>query len=146
VVAGEKAGLRPICCGTGNFGVKPGLVEGVFQNVLFLTTFSGISMNILVVEALVSMALALSGLMAMAWVVQQRAGNSGWVDTIWIFALRLAGAGSAPWPVANVAPDARQWLVAAWSLRLRPRGDRFRDYQWRTSMFVPLPPRHGATR
>jgi hypothetical protein len=85
VVAGEKAGLRPICCGTGNFGVKPGLVEGVFQNVLFLTTFSGISMNFLVAEALDSIAPALSALMAMPWVVRQRTGNSGWVDTIWMF-------------------------------------------------------------
>jgi hypothetical protein len=67
------------CCGTGNFGVKPGLVEGVFQNVLFLTTFSGISMNFLVVEALVSIALALSALMAKPWVVRQRTGNCGWV-------------------------------------------------------------------
>jgi hypothetical protein len=42
VVAGEKAGLWPICCETGNFGAKPGLVRGIFQNVLFLATFSGI--------------------------------------------------------------------------------------------------------
>jgi steroid 5-alpha reductase family enzyme len=29
---------------------------------------------------------------------------------------------------------------------LRSRGDRFRDYQLRTSMFFPLPPRNRVTR
>ena len=68
------------------------------------------------------MALSLSILMAGAWMVQQRTGNSGWVDTIWTFAVGLVGAGSALWPVADAAPNARQWLVAAlvaiWSVRL----------------------------
>jgi len=73
-------------------------------------------------EALAAIALSLSVLMAGAWMVQQRTGNSGWVDTIWTFSLGLVGAGSALWPVADVAPNARQWLVAAlvaiWSIRL----------------------------
>src|SRR5471032_2200899 len=72
--------------------------------------------------ALFGIALSLSILMALAWMVQQRTGNSGWVDTIWTFSLGLTGAGSALWPVAGAAPNARQWLVAAlvavWSLRL----------------------------
>jgi steroid 5-alpha reductase family enzyme len=79
-------------------------------------------MKFLVLEALVLIALALSALMALAWLVQQRTGNSGWVDTIWTFSLGLVGAGSALWPVADTAPNARQWLVSvlvvAWSLRL----------------------------
>lgn len=73
-------------------------------------------------EALAGIALSLSILMALAWMVQQRTGNSGWVDTIWTFSLGLTGAGSALWPVAGAAPNARQWLVAGlvavWSLRL----------------------------
>jgi steroid 5-alpha reductase family enzyme len=77
---------------------------------------------ILYLEALAAIALSLSLLMAGAWMVQQRTGNSGWVDTIWTFALGLVGAGSALWPVAGSPPNARQWLVAAlvaiWSLRL----------------------------
>src|SRR6266478_9732417 len=72
--------------------------------------------------ALAAIALSLSLLMAGAWMVQQRTGNSGWVDTIWTFSLGLVGAGSALWPLAGSAPNARQWLVAAlvaiWSLRL----------------------------
>jgi len=68
------------------------------------------------------MALSLSVLMAGAWMVQQHTGNSGWVDTIWTFAVGLVGAGSALWPVAGAAPNARQWLVAVlvaiWSVRL----------------------------
>jgi steroid 5-alpha reductase family enzyme len=72
--------------------------------------------------ALAAIALALSVLMAGAWVVQQRTGNSGWVDTIWTFSVGLVGAASALWPLGFSAPNARQWLVAAlvgtWSLRL----------------------------
>jgi steroid 5-alpha reductase family enzyme len=147
-------------------------------------------MTALYLEALAAIAVALSVLMAGAWVVQQRTGNSGWVDTIWTFSLGLVGAGSALWPLEGASPDARQWLVAAlvaiWSLRLgvdiialstgyavqypwawatllapafmywilvyvtgippleaqmlRSRGDRYRDYQSRTSQFFPLPP------
>jgi steroid 5-alpha reductase family enzyme len=77
---------------------------------------------ILYLEALAAIAFSLSILMAGAWIVQQRTGNSGWVDTIWTFSLGLVGVGSALWPVAGTTPNARQWLVAAlvaiWSLRL----------------------------
>jgi steroid 5-alpha reductase family enzyme len=73
-------------------------------------------------EVLAAIALSLSALMAGAWMVQQRTGNSGWVDTIWTFSLGLVGAGSALWPISGAAPNPRQWLVAAlvaiWSLRL----------------------------
>jgi steroid 5-alpha reductase family enzyme len=76
----------------------------------------------LVLEALLAIALSLSVLMAGAWLVQQRTGNSGWVDTIWTFSLGLVGAASALWPIEGAAPNARQWLIAvlvtAWSLRL----------------------------
>ena len=79
-------------------------------------------MTALYLEALAAIAVSLSVLMAGAWVVQQRTGNSGWVDTIWTFSLGLVGAGSALWPIGGAAPNARQWLVAAlvaiWSLRL----------------------------
>lgn len=79
-------------------------------------------MTALYLEALATIAVSLSVLMAGAWMVQQRTGNSGWVDTIWTFSLGLVGAGSALWPVAGASPNSRQWLVAAlvaiWSLRL----------------------------
>lgn len=79
-------------------------------------------MTAVYLEALIAMALALSVLMALAWLVQHRSGNSGWVDTIWTFAVGLVGAGGALWPIAGIAPNARQWLVASlvviWSLRL----------------------------
>jgi steroid 5-alpha reductase family enzyme len=81
----------------------------------------GIFMAVYLV-ALVLIALVLSILMAIAWAVQQRTGNSGWVDTIWTFSLGLVGAGSALWPLDGVPVTARQWLIAAlvalWSLRL----------------------------
>jgi steroid 5-alpha reductase family enzyme len=73
-------------------------------------------------EALAGIAASLSVLMAIAWMVQQRSGNSGWVDTIWTFSVGLTGAGSALWPIAGAGPNLRQWLVAGlvtvWSLRL----------------------------
>jgi steroid 5-alpha reductase family enzyme len=79
-------------------------------------------MIIFYLEALTAIALSLSVLMAGAWMVQQRTGNSGWVDTIWTFAVGLVGAGSALWPVGDAAPNGRQWLVVAlvaiWSVRL----------------------------
>jgi steroid 5-alpha reductase family enzyme len=79
-------------------------------------------MTVAYLEAVAAIAVSLSILMAFAWAVQQRTGNSGWVDTIWTLSLGLIGAGSALWPVAGAAPNARQWLVAAlvavWSLRL----------------------------
>lgn len=72
--------------------------------------------------ALLVMAAVFAVLMALAWVVQQRTGNSGWVDTIWTLSLGLIGAGGALWPLGGGAPGERQWLVAvlvaAWSLRL----------------------------
>jgi len=79
-------------------------------------------MTVLYLEALIAIALSLSILMALAWVVQQRTGNSGWVDTIWTFSVGLVGAASALLPVAGASLNARQSLVAAlvaiWSLRL----------------------------
>jgi hypothetical protein len=52
--------------------------------------------------------------MAGAWVVQQRTGNSGWVDTIWTFSLGLVGAGSALWPwgwATLLAPAFMYWIL-----------------------------------
>ncbi|MCK7474657.1 MAG: DUF1295 domain-containing protein [Rhodopseudomonas palustris] len=63
-------------------------------------------------------AAALCALMAGAWVVQQRTGNSGWVDTIWTFSVGTVGAVAALWPLADDAPHARQWLVAVLALGL----------------------------
>jgi steroid 5-alpha reductase family enzyme len=76
-------------------------------------------MMIVALKALAGIAASLSLLMALAWVVQRRTGNSGWVDTIWTF-----------------PPLEAQML--------RSRGDRYRDYQSRTSAFFPLPPQKGV--
>jgi steroid 5-alpha reductase family enzyme len=77
---------------------------------------------VLHLEALAAIALSLSILMAIAWTVQQRTGNSGWVDSILTFSVGLVGVDSALWPIGGAALNARQWLVAAlvaiWSLRL----------------------------
>lgn len=84
--------------------------------------YQGFRMTVLYLEALAAIALSLSVLMVGAWMVQQRTGNSGWVDTIWTFSLGIVGVGSALWPIAGSPPNPRQWLVAVlvaiWSLRL----------------------------
>ena len=49
-------------------------------------------MTVLYLEALAATALSLSVLTVGAWLVQQRTGNSGWVDTIWTFSLGLISA------------------------------------------------------
>ena len=63
-------------------------------------------------------ALALFPAMALAWWLQRRLANAGWVDMVWTFSLGLAGV------VAALASGSgpRAWLVAAllaaWALRL----------------------------
>ncbi len=73
------------------------------------------------VGVLIAIGVSLSTLMALAWIVQQRTGNSGWVDTTWTFAVGGVSAIAAIWPQDGGQP-ARQWLVAAlvllWSARL----------------------------
>jgi steroid 5-alpha reductase family enzyme len=147
-------------------------------------------MILLILEAAVAIALALSAPMAMAWLVPQRTGNSGWVDTIWTF-FRTDPANNGrvcdlglwrwsrhpnyflewfgwlaypmmaispldplfyPWGLASLlAPIFMYWILVHVTgippleqQMLRSRGARFRDYQLRTSMFFPLPPRNGA--
>jgi steroid 5-alpha reductase family enzyme len=73
------------------------------------------------IQGLAALAISLSLLMALAWVVQQRTGNSGWVDTIWTYSIGLVAAISALWPLGQ-GLSARKWLVAAlvllWAVRL----------------------------
>jgi len=82
-------------------------------------------MTALYLEALAAIAASLAVLMAGAWVVQQRTGNSGWVDTIWTFSLGLVGVGSALWPVEGAPHNARHWC--------------YRDCQLHTSPLFPQP-------
>ena len=88
-------------------------------------------MVVFYLEALAAIAVALSVLMAGAWAVQQRTGNSGWVDTIWTFSLGLVGAGSALWPVGGARPmRGNGWSRRWWrsgrcgSARISPRAPR----------------------
>jgi steroid 5-alpha reductase family enzyme len=60
--------------------------------------------------------------MNLAWVVQRRVANTGWVDVFWTFGTGIAGVAIALWPSASTSPTQRQILVAAlagvWALRL----------------------------
>jgi len=66
-------------------------------------------------------ALAAVVAMTVAWTIVRQAGDGGWTDVVWTFAVGLIGAAAALAP-ADGAVQARQWivagLVAAWSLRL----------------------------
>ncbi|MGI9476602.1 MAG: DUF1295 domain-containing protein [Hyphomicrobiaceae bacterium] len=66
--------------------------------------------------------LSLAVLMAGAWWIEQRTGNSGWVDVVWTFAIGLTGLFGATVLVGDGAPSNRQLLVASlilvWALRL----------------------------
>jgi steroid 5-alpha reductase family enzyme len=70
---------------------------------------------------LAAVGLSLSLLMALAWMIQQRTGNSGWVDTTWTYSVGVIGAIAALWPLDDGLPI-RQALVAGlvmlWSARL----------------------------
>jgi steroid 5-alpha reductase family enzyme len=71
--------------------------------------------------ALVGIAAALSIVMSLAWAIEQRTGNSGWIDTVWTFGLGIVGAACAlATSIQSHAP--RRWLVAiavtVWALRL----------------------------
>ncbi len=72
---------------------------------------------------ILSSAVALALMMTGAWAIQLRTGQSGWVDTIWSFAVGVPGAVAALAPIADEGGlSARQMLVAAcvfaWSARL----------------------------
>jgi steroid 5-alpha reductase family enzyme len=71
---------------------------------------------------LIGVSLGLVIAMTVAWLVQYRTNNAGWVDVTWSFALGAAGVVYALFPLHKGAPTARQWLVAVlagvWSLRL----------------------------
>jgi steroid 5-alpha reductase family enzyme len=72
--------------------------------------------------ALLCIAAALSLFMSLAWMLQQRTGNSGWVDTSWAAGVGFAGSISALYPLSSNGLNARQVIVAAlaalWALRL----------------------------
>lgn len=72
--------------------------------------------------ALAGITASLSLTMMCAWLIQQRTGNSGWVDTIWTFGVGVVGLSSALIPLSGGEPHTRQKIVAAlaaiWMLRL----------------------------
>lgn len=72
---------------------------------------------------LVCLAVALSAVMSLAWLVALPKGRSGWIDAIWSFSIGAGGVVAALVPLAGEdGPTGRQTLVAvlaaAWSLRL----------------------------
>ena len=67
-------------------------------------------------------AVSLSLFMSLAWAIQQRTGNSGWVDTIWTIAVGSIGFVSALIPLSgdglHIGRLSWQRLPSIWSMRL----------------------------
>ena len=78
----------------GESALKPGFDTDVFRKASALHGLRSDSCMADFILRTGRYRVSLSVLMAVAWVVQQRTGNSGWVDTIWTFALGLIGAGA----------------------------------------------------
>lgn len=75
-----------------------------------------------VLTAVFAIGMAMSIIMTLAWIVQQRTGNSGWVDTIWSLGVGLCGVMAALVTAPDEGLQLRQILVAClaglWALRL----------------------------
>lgn len=73
-------------------------------------TFSGV----------ILLAILMSALMAVAWAAQRKTGSSGWIDSIWSFAVGIGGVTAAL--IAEGGDGTRRWaalaVVGLWSLRL----------------------------
>lgn len=65
---------------------------------------------------------AIMSVMAAAWYIQQRTGNSGWVDVIWSLGVGGVASITAAWPLGQNWPHWRQVIVTvlavSWCLRL----------------------------
>lgn len=58
----------------------------------------------------------LSAMMSLAWFVQRRTGQSGWIDATWSFAIGAAGLFLSLAPLEGSLSGPRQYLVAFFAL------------------------------
>jgi steroid 5-alpha reductase family enzyme len=74
------------------------------------------------IVGIIAVAVAISGAMALAWLVQYRTRNASWVDAIWTFASGIGGAMYALMAFGGGAPLWRRAVIAglalAWAARL----------------------------
>lgn len=65
---------------------------------------------------------ALATVMSLAWLIEQRTGNSGWIDVTWTAGLGGIGVVAALLPSSPAVTTNRQWLIASlvlvWAVRL----------------------------
>ena len=69
-----------------------------------------------------AMGTALSAIMALAWQVQRKTGDTGWIDVCWTFGTGIVAALGSLAPLASDSAGARRILIAVlialWSVRL----------------------------
>jgi steroid 5-alpha reductase family enzyme len=72
--------------------------------------------------ATIFVAAALSSIMALAWFVHRKTGNSGWIDVTWSLGVGGVAFIATAWPLGQSWPHWRQMVVAvlavSWCLRL----------------------------
>ncbi|MCV3767047.1 DUF1295 domain-containing protein [Rhizobium sp. TRM95796] len=72
------------------------------------------------VTGAILLAIMMSLLMTIAWAAQRRTGSSGWIDSIWSFAVGIGGVTAAL--IAEGGDGTRRWValgvIGLWSLRL----------------------------
>jgi steroid 5-alpha reductase family enzyme len=93
--------------------IEPGTTRGKAYGSVMTFAF-------LILSAAV-IAVALSVIMAGAWLIRQRTGNSGWVDTVWTAGLGLVGIGAALLLPPHDLPPREMFvavLIALWAARL----------------------------
>lgn len=66
-----------------------------------------------VAAALIAEWAAYAAIMGLAWIIQQRTGNSGWVDVLWSLGLGTVGSVGSLLPLSDEGEPGRRWLVAA---------------------------------
>ena len=66
-------------------------------------------MSIILIAAIIAAVSAL--LMAVAWQLALRTGNSGWADVFWSFTVGIGGVIAALSQLGTAGSDARRWLL-----------------------------------
>jgi len=89
--------------------------------MMFVTTAAGIGAQVTAICSIITASIVLSAMMAIAWAVQRRTGQSGWADVYWSFAIGIGGVIVTAFPEPGthlIRSGIVTLMVASWALRL----------------------------